>query len=525
MLRVTQLSGFGGRRSSVSRSLTASAGSFLLSGTAATLWNSSAPDPYIADVVLLLNPAGADASTTVTDASPAAHGTATVTGNAQIDTGVTDAGKPTMLFDGAGDAFGWSDSADWNLGSGHYCVEARVRYNSLTGQQFIVGQWNTSGDLSWVLSKATTGTDLLNFNYSTTGSNNVTVTGAWSPSTGTWYDVAVNYDGNKIRLFVDGVMVGSSTVGAITLFDSPNALAVGSNSSVSNFFMNGWISRLRVTKGNGRGYGDAGYAVQPAGYFPTPAHATISADAGAFALSGAAAALTKTYSVSADAGAFSLSGVAATLTKSSVHIVLADAGSFALSGTAASPTRALKTSAGAGSFVLTGTAATLTKPTWVTAFSDTLNTNDFGWGGYTLRIRLAASQITGSGSNIRLTLEASSVANCSFDAAYVGHSAGSGDPYDMDGNQVQLLVGGSGSFTILSGATALTDSAAFAYDETRDLILSLHTGVATSLRARNGAGAGTVYYKSGVNEAATSNVSGYSTVTDQNLVVNKIEVS
>lgn len=227
-----------------------------------------AVDPFISTVVLLLNPSGADASTTVTDESPAAHGTAGILGNAQIDTGVTDAGNPTMLFDGTGDVFRWGDSADWSFGSGTFWVEARIRFNSTTGQQFIVAQWQTAGSLAWVLSKDGSGN--LAFNYSTNGTNNTAVTGTWAPSTGTFYDVAVSRDASdKIRLFVNGSMVGSSTPGSFTFHDPLTLLGIGSNSNASGFTVNGWISRVRINKGSDRGIGDGGYTPQAAGYFPT----------------------------------------------------------------------------------------------------------------------------------------------------------------------------------------------------------------------------------------------------------------
>jgi hypothetical protein len=224
-------------------------------------------DPYIANVVLLINPAGADGSTTVTDASPIARGNATAAGNAQIDTALTDGGNPTMLFDGASDAFRFGDSSDWHLGSGSYFIEARVRFATITGSlQFIVCQWQGTPNLSWVL--YLNGTSSLGFNYSTTGSDNTAVTGSWSPTTGVFYELGVGFDGSKIRLFVDGVMIGSSTVSP-TLANSTLPLSIGGSATGGTFDFSGWISRLRITKGSARGIGDGGYSPQSAGHYPT----------------------------------------------------------------------------------------------------------------------------------------------------------------------------------------------------------------------------------------------------------------
>lgn len=165
--------------------------------------------------------------------------------------------------------------------------------------------------------------------------------------------------------------------------------------------------------------------------------------------------------------------------------------------------------------------------TWSTAFSDTFNADSSGWNGYTMRQLLAASQITGSGSNIRITIQASSAGGFNIDTLYVGHQAGAGDAYDFDGNQVQLFASGSGSFVVATGNSLVSDGASFAYDETKAIIIAAHfIGIGTNaVRGRSAAGAGTNYFKAAVNEAATSNVTGYSTTANQNLLVNKIEVA
>lgn len=162
---------------------------------------------------------------------------------------------------------------------------------------------------------------------------------------------------------------------------------------------------------------------------------------------------------------------------------------------------------------------------WSTAFSDALNLDSTGWSGYNMRQVLDASQITGSGSNIRLTLESASGAGFSIDALYVGHQAGAGDAYDMDGSQVQLLVSGSGTISLGAGATVVTDPAAFAYDETKAIIISCHFNASSDVRGRNASGAGTNFFKNAASEAGTSDVSGYAATNNANRLVNKIEVS
>ena len=67
-----------------------------------------------ADTKLLLHCDGTDASTTFTDASTSAHGNATVTGDAQVDTAQKKWGTGSLMLDGT-DSIYYGDSADWDV--------------------------------------------------------------------------------------------------------------------------------------------------------------------------------------------------------------------------------------------------------------------------------------------------------------------------------------------------------------------------------------------------------------------------
>lgn len=86
---------------------------------------------------------------------------------------------------------------------------------------------------------------------------------------------------------------------------------------------------------------------------------TLTADAGAFSLSGQAATLRIDRRLTADAGAFALTGQAAGLLK--VRTLVADAGAFSLSGQPASLIVSRKLTAAAGSFALSGQDVTFNK--------------------------------------------------------------------------------------------------------------------------------------------------------------------
>lgn len=219
----------------------------------------SGSDVYWDNVVLLLSFNGADASTTFTDESPAAHGDATVFGTAQVDTALSVFGGASGLFDGTTASLNFADDPDWNFGSGRFTVEARVRPSA---DGFIVGQWGVltfftdTVDLSWVMYRDSSAR--LGFNYSTSGlDNNVGVLGG-TLTVGTWYAVCVDYDGTTLRAYIDGVMVSSNVV-ILSMANGTKPLAIASGSDNNFAHLSGSIDELRITKGVARYASDSGY--------------------------------------------------------------------------------------------------------------------------------------------------------------------------------------------------------------------------------------------------------------------------
>jgi len=95
----------------------------------------------------------------------------------------------------------------------------------------------------------------------------------------------------------------------------------------------------------------------------------LDAAAGSFVLTGSAVTMNKGFTMAAAAGSFTLSGTAADLLHD--HTLDAAAGSYTLSGTAAGLLHAHLLDAAAGSFVLSGTAATLLQKQILTASGGT----------------------------------------------------------------------------------------------------------------------------------------------------------
>jgi hypothetical protein len=220
-------------------------------------------DPNFSSTKLLLGFNGTNGAVSSSDESSAARGAATFNGNAQLSTANFNFGSSSLLLDGSFDCVTYPDSADWDLGAGLFTIECRIWTTTVAaGDGFIVAQWNSTGNLAWVLYRNGAA---LNWNVSTTGSDNLNDLAGGTLSTNTWTAVCVDYNGTKYRLYVNGAMVASSAT-ARTIFNSGNLLAIGGNSVDTNFFFSGNIDELRITKGVARYASDAGYTVATAAF-------------------------------------------------------------------------------------------------------------------------------------------------------------------------------------------------------------------------------------------------------------------
>ncbi len=167
---------------------------------------------------------------------------------------------------------------------------------------------------------------------------------------------------------------------------------------------------------------------------------------------------------------------------------------------------------------------------WLSSVTPTMTTD---WSAYTLngqttRQVMNAAGLARSGAEMRLLLQAGNGGGFSIDAMYIGEQASSGDAYDMkasDPAPAQILVSGSGTITASAGQTITTDALAFTIDETKTYIVSTHYNGASTVRSSGIPPSGSFHYhKSAVSEAATANVTGYSTDSGAWLLIKSLEI-
>ena len=166
--------------------------------------------------------------------------------------------------------------------------------------------------------------------------------------------------------------------------------------------------------------------------------------------------------------------------------------------------------------------------TWVNTYSVTMTGAQGGRANYNYRNWYSAGLLSQSATagKTRITFtNASGGGNHTIDSCYIGHAAGAGDAYDFDGAQVQVLVGASGSFSVLTASDVVSDEINFSLDETKNVIVSLHINSGFSSNGTyKAADANQVgYSKSGSDESSTTNVSSYS-ADNGPVYIKKIEV-
>jgi len=197
-------------------------------------------DPYFSNVSLLLHGDGANGSTTIVDSSPSPK-TVTPYGDAQINTTVADpfgrTGIGVIAFDGSGD-YTSATSGDFAFGTGDFTIESWV-YLQATNDRTIWG-YASSNSGGIALFSDQSGQRRI---YIGTGGA-LFVAGAFPAST--WFHVAVAREGNTLRLFQDGTLIGSALN---TTNLTATQFQVGA--SLYNSLL-GYIDEFRITKGVAR---------------------------------------------------------------------------------------------------------------------------------------------------------------------------------------------------------------------------------------------------------------------------------
>lgn len=211
-------------------------------------------DPYFSNVSLLLHCNGTDGSTTFTDSSSFGH-TVTANGNAQIDTAQSKFGGASGLFDGSGDYIRVANSADMAPGSSDFTIELQFRASSYSATPQLIGLGNqyisnnAASGLRLIVNSDGTGFILLANTSGTSWTVNYSVTLGTPLAVDQWYHVALTRSGTALKIYLDGVEVGSTTVSGTIKNGGLHLIGAFSLYPSYTAFFNGWIDEVRYTKG------------------------------------------------------------------------------------------------------------------------------------------------------------------------------------------------------------------------------------------------------------------------------------
>lgn len=181
--------------------------------------------------------------------------TVAANGNAQIDTAQYKFGSASGLFDGTGDSISSADNADWDFGTGDFTIDFWVRWNSLAGT--VLFSRNDSTDFRLHYNNVA---NTLTLN----ATSNPIKSESWTPSTNTWYHVAVTRSGTNLDFWINGTKLGTTTTDATDLTYSTD-LYIGDGAG-GGASLNGWIDEFRWSKGVARWNSD--FPVPTSAYDP-----------------------------------------------------------------------------------------------------------------------------------------------------------------------------------------------------------------------------------------------------------------
>jgi hypothetical protein len=179
-----------------------------------------------------------DADGTTTFIDEYGH-TFTRTGSAQIDTAVFHSGASSLLLARATTDAVLCSHADFAMGTGDFTIEGWARWEGALTDNRALFCW---GNTNWAV--YTFGGQIAVFDGV---SSNIIIGGFVSLDT--WYHVAICRVGTSLRLFFDGVQVGSTATNS-TNFSTGEIIIGNFNTGTSSF--NGHVDEVRVTIGQGR---------------------------------------------------------------------------------------------------------------------------------------------------------------------------------------------------------------------------------------------------------------------------------
>nr|ANO58169.1 hypothetical protein [uncultured Gammaproteobacteria bacterium] len=163
----------------------------------------------------------------------------TITGYGDVTNTLAQAkvGASSIYFDGTGDYLSIPSSSDFGFGTGEFTFETWVRFAAINEYQWIIG---SNADNHFDIMYSTDGTSI----YVYLEDNGDALTFSWSPSTDTWYHLAVVRQSDTLRVYIDGTQLGTGSAASADI--NATGLVFGMQQG-STYPLNGYLDSVRLS--------------------------------------------------------------------------------------------------------------------------------------------------------------------------------------------------------------------------------------------------------------------------------------
>ena len=159
--------------------------------------------------------------------------------------------RGSVFFDGTGDKLSVPNSADVRVGSNDFTLEAWVRFGNPAGDwDTIIGMWDAANTRRTVTLQRHNNSGYLYLYVSPDGGiGNAKNANGGNLTVNHWHHVAGVRDGNTLRIYQNGVQVGTASFSGSALNNTTDALFIGNEKSSDSNNYNGYISNVRFVNG------------------------------------------------------------------------------------------------------------------------------------------------------------------------------------------------------------------------------------------------------------------------------------
>lgn len=155
----------------------------------------------------------------------------------------------SMLFDGVNDRVDIADNdTAFNFGSGDFTFEAWVFPTTLANDPCLITQWGNGDNASYIAGIKSTGYP--NFVWPGAGNDRYATSGV-KVELNRWSHVVWTRESTTLRIFINGKLSHSSSIGTTALSNPTRALQLGCQNDQATFY-GGYMSCVRISKGISR---------------------------------------------------------------------------------------------------------------------------------------------------------------------------------------------------------------------------------------------------------------------------------